>query len=177
MTQPLVLPLGMTVVNWQEYLQVVKRAVGRAPCQGVDTSGANLSDLAKYTASLAEFANAEETDATGALARPGPHLRHTFYSFLSVTSNAVALYVAEGTDLDVLSTPHEEGRVLIMSGNLHVWKDAVLTCLDKSAPRRVREMFNIIRSCFTDLGLDYVWSEYRRRQMPDHTYFLEYKPK
>lgn len=177
MTQPLVLPLAFSSVNWQQYLKEVKRAVGRAPCTGVDMSATELSDLAKYTASLAEFHNVANTDITRALARPGPHLRHTFYSFLSVTSNSVALYVAEGTDLDVLSTEHEDTRVLIMSGNLQVWKDSVLVCLDQNAPRRVREVFTIIRSYFTELGLDLVWSEYRKKPMPDSTYFLEYKPK
>lgn len=177
MTEPLVLPIGLTVIDFQSYLKEVKRAVGRAPCVGIDTNGTNLKDLAKYTASLAEFQDSSNTNTSRTLSRPGAHLKHTFFSFLIVSTNSVTRYITENTDLDIITSREDDVCVLVASGNLQVWKNAVVICLDKNTTKRVRETFTLIRSFFTQFGLDSIWSEYRRKTMPDTTYFLEYKLK
>jgi hypothetical protein len=171
-----VTPIALTNVAWQHYVNSSTELLGRAPTSGVDRCSSKLSDFAKYTASLAEFVSKEEVDARRVLRRPGPHLRHTFYSVLISESPGVVLKIAEGSDLDVISAPAGKSRAAVVSGNLDCWRNAVLTFCNPATPKTVRELFNEVKTMFDQLGLADIFHGYSTVNQRDGTFALEYKP-
>jgi hypothetical protein len=158
-------------VAWQTYLNTSSEWLGRSVSKSVDSSGSQLADLAKYTASLAEL-TAEDSNARQALRERGPCLRHTFYSFLISTSPSIILNVAENTDLNVLS---HKGRVAVVSGTLDLWVNAIVTCCRPNNKLRLKELFNGIKLIFDQLGLQDVFFEFNLRSHTDGTFYLELK--
>lgn len=171
-----VTPIALTNVAWQLYVNNASELLGQAPTRGVDRCSSKLSDYAKYTASLAEFQSKDETDARSSLRRPGPHLRHLFFSILISESPGVILRIAEGSDLDVISAPAGKSRAAVVSGNLDVWRNAILTFCDASAPKTVRELFNDVKAMLDQLGLADIFHGYSSVNQRDGTFALEYKP-
>lgn len=170
-----VIPIAITNVAWQQYLNTVTELLGKSPSRGVDSCSAKLSDFAKYTASLAEFQMGQELDAKRILRTRGPWLQHTFYSFLILTSNTMILKVAEATDLSILSTKADTYRLALVSGTLDKWRDAVILFCDKSGSKRLRLIFNQIKRAFDQLGLQDVFFEFSLRDAGDGTFLLENK--
>lgn len=171
-----VIPIGLTQIAWEHYLNSVRDITGRSPASGVDACTNKLSDFAKYTASLAEFQAGKETDAKASLRRPGPFLQHSFVSFLILTSNANILRISEGTDLDVLSTKVKRKRAAIVSGRSIDWREAVIVFCTKDTPLSLRKIFNEIKWRFEQLGLQDMWSGYRTDTLQDSTFYLTYNP-
>jgi len=171
------IPVTLCQVNWTAYLNDSQELLGHNPARGVDASPSRLSDLAKFTASLAEFKLKEELKPTQTLRTPGPWLRHSFYGFLIHTSGTTILDMAESTDLEVLSTSSlDKGmRAAIVSGTLAQWRDAVIVCCGANSKERTRRLFNLLKGFFDQLGLSEIWSEYTVINLPDKTYALEYR--
>jgi hypothetical protein len=172
-----VIPIALSQVAMTQYLSVSQELLGRSPSIGIDNCPAQLSDIAKYTASLAELRAGKEVDSLEVLRSPGPHLHHTFYSFMILSSNSVILRVSEGTSLDTLSAPAEdEGRVAIFSGNLAEWRDAIIVCCGPNEPKKLRLLFNVVKQAFDKLGLSDIWYEYSAESHKDGTFYLRYNP-
>lgn len=171
-----VTPIALTNVAWQLYVNNASELLGQAPTRGVDRCSSKLSDYAKYTASLAEFQAAKELDPKQTLRRPGPYLRHTFYSILISETPSTVLRISEDTDLAVLSTQIEKKRAAIVSGNLEQWRNAVIVCCDPAAGKTIRELFFDVKSMFDQLGLSDLWFNYSTRQQKDGVPGLEYHP-
>lgn len=172
-----VVPIALSQVAFSDYLSVSTELLGRSPATGVDRCPAQLSNIAKYTASLCELQAGKVIDSKEALRSRGPWFRHSFYSFLILSSDSVVLRVAESTSLDLISAKAEdEGRVAIFSGNLEDWRDAVIVCCAPSVPKRLRFLFNIIKQAFGTLGLDDIWYDYRTEKHQDGTLYLRYSP-
>ncbi len=171
-----VIPIALTNVAWQHYLNNAAELLGCSPSRGVDRCTSRLSDLAKYTASLAEFQAKEELDPRRTLRRPGPYLRHTFYSILISESPSVILRISEGSDLDVISAQAGKDRVAIVSGTLDKWRNAVIMFCSPDAHKVTRELFNEIKAMFDQLGLADIFHGYSATSQKDGTFALEYKP-
>jgi hypothetical protein len=172
-----VIPIAASAVNWQLYIDTAADWLGHAPSRGVDASSSRLSDFAKYTASLVEFSTKQEIDPRGVLrGRPGPQLHHTFFSVMVREKHATILRIAEAAGLSVLSSSTGRERAAIVSGTLAAWRDAVIVFCHKDTPRDLRELFNEVKRMFDHIGLADIWHDYKRRGLPDKTYYLEYKP-
>jgi hypothetical protein len=171
-----VTPITVSAVNWQQYVDTAAELLGHAPSRGVDASPSKLSDFAKYTASLAEFAAKRELDPRGVLRRPGSHLRHLFFSVMVCEKHATILRIAEDESLAVISSSAGKERAAILSGTLSEWREAVIAFCDKDSPRDLRELFNEVKRMFDHIGLRDIWHGYQQRKLPDKTYHLEYKP-
>jgi hypothetical protein len=170
-----IVPLAVVNVAYENYLSTVTKLTGRTPSKGIDSCQSTLSDFAKYSASLAEFHLKRELDPKQALRRPGPWLRHTFFSILLLESPMLLLRLSEATDLDVLSTKGNDGYVAIVSGNLEVWRNAVITCCQLDVLLSLRSLFNEVKSMFEQIGLADIWFGFSSQGLPDGTFFLEYK--
>ena len=171
-----VTPIALTRIAWQHYVDLVEKELGHAPSRGVDHCASPLSDFAKYTASLAEFQTQKELDPKQVLRRPGPHLRHTFYSILVTEPPTVILRISEGSDLDVISAPAGKNRMAVVSGTLDKWRDAIIIFCTPESSANIRGLFNEIKSLFDQLGLADIFYGYGGRTLPDGTVALEYKP-
>jgi hypothetical protein len=170
-----VIPITICNIAWQQYLSMISDWLGHPPSRGIDSSSSKLSPIAKYTASLAEFEAGQELDPKRTLREQGPWLRHTFFSFLILTSESTILKVAEITDLDILSVQSEDGRAAVISGTLDAWRTAVILCCRSTMTRRTRLLFNVIKQTFDHIGLSDLWFEYRATKHQDQTFLLEYK--
>lgn len=171
-----VIPITICNVAWQQYLSSTSEWLGQPPSRGIDASGSKFCDFAKYTASLGEFEAQRILDPKRTLRSEGPWLRHTFYSFLILTSEQTILKVAETTDLDVISVGSEDGRVAVVSGNLKSWKDAVIVMCREEVSKRSRALFNTIKEMFDNIGLADIWFDYRASSNQDSTFLLRYDP-
>jgi len=171
-----VTPLALTMVNWQHFVDLANAGLGHSPSCGIDHCTSPLSDYAKYSASLLEFQAGKELDPKRSLRRPGPHLRHTFYSILITEPHGTVLRISEGTDLDVISTPAGKNRMAVISGTLNVWRDAILIFLTPENPTSIRGLFNEVKAMFGQLGLADIFFDYATVDCHDGTYALEYKP-
>lgn len=171
-----VIPIAVSAVNWQQYIDTAADLLGHAPSRGVDTSRSKLSDFAKYAASLAEFSAKQELDPRGVLRRPGPHLRHLSFSVMVCEKHSTILRIAEDGGLAVISSPLKKERAAVISGTLAQWREAVIVFCQRDTPRELRELFNEVKRMFDSIGLSDLWHDYRRQGLPDETYFLEFKP-
>lgn len=171
-----VIPITVCSVAWQQYLTTIAEWLGQPPSRGLDVCPSKLSNFARYTASLGEFEAQQELDPKRTLRKTeGPWLRHTFYSFLILTSEETILKMAETTDLDIISVKAEEGRVAVVSGTLDTWHRAVILMCREIVPRRSRLLFNVIKGMFDNIGLRDIWFDYRESGILDGTFLLEYK--
>lgn len=171
-----VIPIAAVNVSWQTYIDSAAELLGHAPSRGIDASPSKLSDFARYTASLAEFAAKQEIDPLAVLRQPGPHLHHTFFSFMVCEKHTTILKIAEDAALAVISTSAGKERAAIISGTLDAWRNAVIVFCVKNVSRDLRELFNEFKRIFDHIGLRDIWYNYRVRGLPDKTYYLEYKP-
>jgi hypothetical protein len=173
-----VIPIAASAVNWQLYIDTATAWLDHAPSRGVDASSSRLSDFAKYLASLAEFSAKRELDprATLRAGLPGPQLHHLHFSVMVCEKHAVILQIAEAAGLSVMSAPTGKERAAVISGTLAAWRDAVIVFCSKEARPDLRELFNEVKRMFDHIGLGDIWHTYKRRGLPDKTYYLEYKP-
>lgn len=164
-----VIPITISNVDWQNYLDITSELLGHSVSKGVDTCGpSKLSDCAKYIASLAEFAVGKEVDAKSALRNQGPALRHISLSFL--ISSPFIREIGEASGLDILSNGAD---VAIVTGTLRDWREATIMLCNRNQPERLRWIFNEVKRVFDQLGLPDLFFEFNLRDCRDGTFYLE----
>lgn len=105
-------------------------------------------------------------------------LSHASYSVLLVADEDDILDILEcaaGMSFVTTETLVRGVLMVVISGTLAQWKNAVLAGASSDTAVTVRAAFNGIQGHFKDEGID-LWSDYKSRQAPDQiTYLLEDK--
>ncbi len=65
-----------------------------------------------------------------------------------------------------------KGRVALVSGNLRQWKDAVVELCGITQTRKVG---NTVSDFFCQLGLQYIFSDFNRKNLSNGLFLLESK--
>lgn len=176
--QTSVTPLTMSNVNWTHFIKNVAELTGHSPTHSIDNSQLKFGDCANFLIALGEFQSNKEEKPLDVLRNNDYLLRHLHFGFLISGSTASAFRILELTDLDVLTAKGKnKGRVIIITGTLKQWKDAIVICLGQKLVKNfeLRWIFNQCLDCFYQAGLRNIFDDYKRKELEDQTYLLEYK--
>lgn len=167
-----VIPLLIPNIAWEKYLQAVLEHSGYSPTINIDNSTIKLADFAKYITSLDEFQNGSGTNALETLRNETSPLHHLFFSFLIVSSKASIFKIMESTDLSIISRGKAKNQISVVSGTLFQWRNALIS---QQKSKEVRLIFNQCLSFFAKMGLSNIFDNYRKCDLEDDTFLLEYK--
>lgn len=164
--------LGGSEINWGLFL---KETSDLKPLRGVDASGREFSDNARFIAALAEMQGCR--NPLVALRTTTTLLRHVCYSFLVYSDQKLVNQVRERTDLTLTSIEaDDDSRISVITGNVAQYRDGAVECCVENAPRNLRLLFDGFVIVLEKLGFEEVFSRYGKRQLTDKTFLLEYKP-
>lgn len=175
--EPELHPVLIPSVNWQGFATAARDATGESPARSVDACKRPLSDWAKFLVILASFRDPNQTDALKNLRTSQSLLSSLFFGFRLYADADTVSRIREYTTLTVVAAPTLDGeRVCFVSGTLKEWHLATTECCQPHQARGLRQVFTKAMAYFDTLGLAEIWSEYRRKPLPDNTFYLEYKP-
>lgn len=168
---PKIIPLIVPMINWKQYSEESYHVLKRSITKSLD--GANLpnKDFFSFIASLGEFQQAK-TEPWGYVRTADMALRHLSFSFLCDTDNETADLVIKNSGLDFF--PSEFPTLFILSGNLSVWQTAIISCMRKKKPYKLRLFFNCMYLWFSNHGCSECFKLYSKHAQDDGTFSLEY---
>lgn len=158
-------------VSWDTLFTLFQKFTGRALTKTVDVKKLNPRELRNFMIELAEFkTNTFNPDSI--LRNPGNISDHISLSFLIICDNELRIQLSE--NFKILSTETKDRSLLcIVSGSLTEWRSGVINCCSDLATYNLRLLFDKIYIQLDQLGLGLLWSEYRKKTLPDKTFYLE----
>jgi len=154
--------ISKTFVNWNNLVQAFKDCTGTALPLKFDANSAHR---------LIHFLHFfKEMSGTSLYSQNS--LKHIHCSFMLRVNHFDALTIATQTDLQILIRHTREGApILILTGDLVVWTDALAVCCSESASQELREQFRNVFAIFmeeglTDLLSDYTWKTTQLTLLP-----------
>ena len=169
-----VIPIAKTDVDWNAYLQIARKVLGRSITRSLDSANRPVKGPDGFIATLGEVIN-EGSNAGTVMANAGSLLRHFTYTFLCVMPNDVLWDVMEETDLVITSVPLGMNRLAIITGTLHEWRTAIIDECSEAATQGLRLFLNQVLFHLEKEGLNTIWFMYRKVPQPDQTFALEHK--
>jgi hypothetical protein len=168
---PDILSIIQPNINWPDFLKGARAALGYDPSKiGLDRP---LSDPARFLAIAAKFKDVGANDALVNLRTAGSTLRFLNYGFLVLSDLDTMFELMQYTRLDVATnTTITRDNIAIVSGNLETWRDSIIE-LSQNNSTNVRILIDKIFIAFGRLGLGELWSDYRKKPLPDTTFLLE----
>lgn len=160
-------------VNWGEFLEVTKRALGYSVASQLDAENANKWDAASYLCALSEIWE-PGLRTKEAQRKAGSLLQHLYLSVLTTGSRSLALELAEETDLATKSqfTVHDEFLLIVASGNLQQWRTSIINCSTGRESHSLRLFMNAALKIFEGEGLGELWAAFSKKDLPDTTQLL-----
>lgn len=167
-----VTPVACTAINWQVYLRIAKDILGEPISETFDQAGMQPG-LPAFIISLGDLAD-DDRVAHDLIKDAGKRLRHVSVSFLAVVPSQTLLAFVEEVDLVITSGDSRISgfKIILMTGNLEQWRNAIVDCSVERVNSDVRYLFNKCHSYFEKEGLAGIWSKYSKTQCHDNTYKL-----
>lgn len=164
------IPIITPTIDWRQYLSIANDVLGESISTSFDAARlmpgpkafiVSLNDLKQNIPAL-------DIDVAA--------LRHLTYTFLTVTLEGAYRAIAEEVQLAFTSSSSQRPGIclVVVSGNLLQWKDAVHVCSGSSNPD-VRLFAHKARVYFEGLGLGDMWKHYIRVKLPDQTLKLVHR--
>jgi hypothetical protein len=157
-------------IDFNTLLGITHEAVGRNIAAVADASPRSLSPSEKYVVSLASMKN-PTPDVTESL------LSHVSFGILIIidSHNVLdVLDVASGMSFVSVETEIPDCQLIVLTGTLAQWRDAIASGTSSSAATHVRTCYSKILLLFDQLGLSSIWKDYSWTS--DRTgYYLEHK--
>lgn len=157
-SQSSVTPIMATNIAWTNFLKDVVTLTGLSPTREIDRVTIPLSDYKKWLMALEEFSGY-------------PGLDHLFLGFLISGSKRTISDIILRTDLHYSVSKNRE--VMIISGSLRAWRQAIIDILTCERNPNLIEIFNQIYLFLRQLGLESIFSDYHRKEK-DGLFLLEY---
>lgn len=169
---PTVTPLSLPVIDWPNFIESSTEALGYNPNKAVTSYKGLLSYHAKFLAVTAAIQSRNNMNALASLRESGGMLFLLSFCFMVEAEPHTFLELNNTSIKTVLS----ENRTLgIVAGSLADWKAASLILCKQSSSLELRQIFNMVLGTFDKIGLYEIWSDIRRRPLPDKTFFLEHR--
>lgn len=169
-----VVPISKPSVDLPSLFQVASTALGYSIAKSIDQNATLLSDDAKFISALASLSYYEKLSPLEHLHKADHELYFLYYTFAVYCDKDTARVVREWTKLDINSNFALDGDVLFVAGgSLATWKNAIENCCSERASFNLRLLFDKILLLFEKMGLDYVWFDFRKKSLPDKTFYLE----
>lgn len=160
----ILIPVSITQVNWRQFLATVSDTESRDLGRSVDLAGIKAGTPQAYYKVLREFA------ITPSDAKVKRFLRVAFLTDLNQT-------FLEPFDLNVLKSKN----LSIIDGDLNQWEQAVISACHSGVyggnhrvyPEETVELFNGVLQFFESIGLNELWSDFRKRDLGNGLFLLE----
>lgn len=170
------IPLTASNVNWTNYLKDVAELASHSVTQGIDAYNYKLSDLARVIASFGEFREGSKQNPIEVIRNANDFLNHLHFGFLIWGKMSSAITIMERTDLEIILKRIKGGCIIVASGTLNVWKNAIITILsDSDIQDELQWIFSQCFDCFCSLGLEDIWYDFTKHGIRNETYLLEPK--
>ena len=155
-------------INFETFLGLSEQALGYSPSRTVDSSPIDYSDVDKYLSCLATLCGENEILPN--------LLAHVSFSVIVCADDRDVLDILRlaNTAFVTVDTRVRGIQLVVMSGTLQQWKDAVKSGSSQRVEFNVRAFFNRVMAAFKDVGVD-VWKDFNCRQLNDNTLLLEDK--
>jgi hypothetical protein len=158
-------PIVIPQIDWSKLLGIANQVLGASISSSFDAAKIPTGPRA-FVVSMNDL-----NLTTPALDIDVAALRHLSYTFLAVVLEGTYLAIVEEASLLVFTssvTTRPGIRVVIVSGNLLDWKEAVACCSGSSNPD-VKEFGVKAQKFFESVGLGDIWKHYFRITQPDRT--------
>ncbi len=167
---PQVVPITHSVIDWNNYLKIVQRAIGTSITKSLDKAGMTPGSIPAFLFTLADLKQHPPT----ILRDSSSLLRHVSVSFLAIIDSDSLIEFLELGTLSILTreTIKPEITILILSGNLDQWRSAVIEGCSLESPFQIRSVFDQCLIHFEKAGLGNLWFHYKKRTMSDGTFLL-----
>lgn len=171
MDRPIVVPLLKPDYDWESFILNVKELTGESPTRSVDAQGVKVSDETAFLAALDSLKNGRSS-VWDAVKRATDSLLHLTIGFLIICDDTIAVEILE-SQLNVSRSLHGDKTILIVSGNLNLWRDFVVKWAKAEVDFNVRFIADCVYLIFQQLKLDDLFGRYKRRPLADETFYLE----
>jgi hypothetical protein len=161
--------IQMPIIDFQTFIGLSHRLLGRSPAAPSDACRRELSDAERFLSCLATMR--DERAPVGL----SPHLlKHVSFSvFIGADEQDMLeiLQLCAGMPFVVAETIVRGVQAAVVTGTLDQWRDAIVSGCSKGVPSPVRRCFNRLHALFVAAGLN-VWGDYTPRSAPDQTFLL-----
>ena len=164
-----------TQIDWHAYVSATNNLLGRSPTRSLDTYGMAAGSVISFIGSIGEF-EVPGTNPWQYVAEADYQLELIQLGFLVWSDSKDEMdYLIRYTCLHKVITIDE--TVIILVGNVRVWRDEVVHFMRPGFPKPVREFYTgMHRFMCSKLGMDTIFKSYDRIKQSDGTIALEYKP-
>lgn len=169
----IVYPVGITQINWKEFLRLAPLLLGRSVTSMCDLKKIPLDSLIAWPAILAEF-QTENCDPLLAQREGGSILKHAMVNFLIAGDRETLIQAIIDSEVSFLDS--EVNNVFIASGTLQQWKVTLLNLGTSRATQNQRVLTKNLLLAFDSLGLSRLFENYSRIDS-DNQYGLILKAK
>lgn len=146
-----------------------KQVLGRSLTDPLSKSRRTYSEPAKFLAVLSLFHDKTATDPLEALRTSQSLLSHLQYTYIVACQYDTIVQAMERTDLRITLS---DGNLYIMSGTVSQLRHACLECCVESAPKELRFLFDSIIVHLEGEGLTPVFSDIKKQNAKDGTFYL-----
>jgi hypothetical protein len=179
---PEIIPVSRVKVDWPTLRKNVSQATGLRPSDRIAQSPVKFTEAAEYLLFAAYlYLDITEDDPHRVLLNlPRECLDFLHYSFLIACERSIIEDLREKTRAHYTMTDVGRGYCVLGTGPLSVWYDAVVLnlthpqlALKGMGPTRV--LFNKLMLFFEKEGLQALFRDTAKKQLPDKTFLLEHK--
>lgn len=171
MDRPVVVPFMKPDYDWDAFILSVRELTGESPTRSVDAQGVKVSDETAFLAALDSLKNGRNS-VWDAVKRATDSLLHLTIGFLIICDETVAVELVE-SQLNVSRSRHGDKTILIVSGNIGLWRDFAIKWAKPKVDFNMRFLADCVYLIFQQMKLDDLFSKYKRRPMADETFYLE----
>lgn len=171
MTDYKILPLAMTQVEWNTYIEFCKDLLGYSPTRGLDDSGIKIENPVSYLATLSldnkPLQNLRQGYITDRV------FEHVSFSFISEMDVNDLVETISYLGLSILQSRTKKNYLVILTGNMKQWRSAIIIGCSLSRSFGVRVYLNKCYLFFERAGFKEVWSKYDKQTLSDTSFILK----
>lgn len=158
------IPIVIPQISWANYLSAANNVLGESISQSFDAAKIPTGPRSFVISlnDLTETSPALDIDVAG--------LKHLSYTFLGVVLEGAYTEIFETSRLHFTSNHSSRPglRLVVVSGNLLEWKEAVVFCSCSNNPD-VNTFGTKAKNFFEEIGLSDLWKHYLRIKLPNQS--------
>ena len=171
--QPNCVLITAPATDFDTFLTASHSALGYSLARASDACSRELSDTERFLSCLAAL----RCQRAAAGLSQGLLGHVSFSAFLAADDRDILaiLSCASGMPFVTADTLARGVTAAVLTGTLAQWRGMVVAGLCPEADPAARQCCMKLRALFMGAGLD-VWTDYRTRNAPDQTLYLEFRP-
>lgn len=168
----LILPLTITQVDWQTYIEIVQKVIGKSPTRGLDTARIDIQEPSAFLSTLDLENSPLENLRKGYF--KNTTFDHVSFSFVGIVDKEIILEISNRLPLKILTETSDNIQYLIiLTGNMSDWYRTILIGCSHDVSKQCRILMNQCYVHFSNSGFKEVWSKHIRQQQSDKTFIFK----